>query len=40
MARVKRDCPRHFLQEEAPDEIGRLLAEFFARPAQPGALAT
>jgi pimeloyl-ACP methyl ester carboxylesterase len=40
MERVKRDCPQaevtalpdcgHFLQEEAPDEIGRLLAEFFA----------
>ena len=40
MARVKRDVPHadltalphcgHFLQEEAPDEIGALLAEFFA----------
>jgi haloalkane dehalogenase len=40
MARVKRDVPAavitalpncgHFLQEEAPEEIGELLAEFFA----------
>jgi pimeloyl-ACP methyl ester carboxylesterase len=40
MARVKRDVPQavvtalpecgHFLQEEAPEEIGELLAEFFA----------
>lgn len=41
MARVKRDLPQaevtalpdcgHFLQEERPEEIGRLLAAFFAR---------
>ena len=40
MARVKRDLPQaevtpltgrgHFVQEEAPDEVGRLLARFFA----------
>jgi len=40
MARVKRDLPQaevtalpdcgHFLQEEAPQEIGELLARFFA----------
>ncbi len=40
MARVKRDLPQadkfalpgcgHFLQEDQPDEVGRLLAEFFA----------
>ncbi len=41
MARVKRDCPQaevtaldgcgHFLQEDRPDEVGGLLAEFFHR---------
>jgi pimeloyl-ACP methyl ester carboxylesterase len=41
--RVKRDVPNaevtvfersgHFLQEEEPEELGRLLAEFFATPA-------
>jgi pimeloyl-ACP methyl ester carboxylesterase len=44
MARVKRDLPQavvtalpgcgHFLQEEAGEEIGELLAEFFAGPAK------
>ena len=42
MARVQKDVPQavvtalpdcgHFLQEEAPQEIGELLAEFFAAP--------
>ena len=42
MRRVARDLPQaevtaladcgHFLQEERPDEIGLLLAEFFAAP--------
>ena len=39
MARVQKTCPRpwsrrcrygHFLQEEAPGEVGALLAAFFA----------
>ena len=40
MARVQRDLPQaeimplpdcgHFLQEERPEEVGRLLAEFFS----------
>jgi pimeloyl-ACP methyl ester carboxylesterase len=44
MARVKGDLPQavvtalpgcgHFLQEEAGEEIGELLAEFFAGPAK------
>ncbi len=44
MARVKRDLPQadvttlancgHFLQEEEPEKIGQLLAEFFANPAR------
>ena len=44
MARVQKDVPHavvtalpdcgHFLQEEAPREIGELLAEFFAAPRQ------
>ena len=44
MARVKRDLPQaeitslpdcgHFLQEERPDEIGRLLGEFFSGPVR------
>ena len=42
MRRVRGDIPHaqvttlpdagHFLQEDAPDEVGRLLAEFFATP--------
>jgi haloalkane dehalogenase len=45
VARVKRDVPQaevtalpdcgHFLQEEAPAEIGELLAEFFAEAPTP-----
>jgi pimeloyl-ACP methyl ester carboxylesterase len=43
MARVRRDLPQatttalpdcgHFLQEEAPQQVGELLARFFAEPA-------
>ena len=45
MARLQRDVPRarvtplpgcgHFLQEEAPDRVGELLADFFATGAPP-----
>lgn len=47
MRRLKQDLPQaevtaladcgHFLQEERPDEVGRLLAEFFALAGAPGA---
>lgn len=46
VARLRRDLPQaivtalpqcgHFLQEEAPEEIGDLLADFFADPERPG----
>ena len=46
MARLKRDLPQavvtelpdcgHFLQEEAPEEIGELLAAFFAEASDRG----
>ncbi|HET9140087.1 alpha/beta fold hydrolase [Actinophytocola sp.] len=45
MARVRRDLPHaevttlpdcgHFIQEEAPQQVGELLADFFNRPEQP-----
>ena len=46
MARVKRDLPQaqvtvlpecgHFLQEDAPEQVGALLTEFFAEATRPG----
>jgi haloalkane dehalogenase len=48
MERVARDLPQaevtaipdcgHFLQEERPDEIGRLLANFLGDPAREGTI--